>query len=86
MAIICYFCMIQVSCHVFRNSYSPLTCCFKSLWSQKKFVVEVIIIGCGLPDFLGAFCSGSLRVHVSSSDSSDFAFGGSLTAANVGSG
>jgi hypothetical protein len=32
------------------------------------FVVEVITIGGGLPGFLEASCSGSLRVHVSRSE------------------
>jgi hypothetical protein len=32
-----------------------------------RFTVEIIIIDGGLPGFLGAFCSGSLRVHISSS-------------------
>jgi hypothetical protein len=31
------------------------------------FVVEVVTIGGGLPDFLRASCSSSLRVHVSTS-------------------
>jgi predicted flavoprotein YhiN len=33
-----------------------------------RFIIEVIIIGGGLPGFLGASSSGSLRVHVSSSE------------------
>jgi hypothetical protein len=33
-----------------------------------KFMIEVITIGRDLPDFLGASCSGSLRVNVSSSE------------------
>jgi hypothetical protein len=52
--------MIRVPFHVFRNSYSHLTCSFRSLWRRIKFVVEVITIGGGLPDFLGASCSGSV--------------------------
>jgi hypothetical protein len=70
----------------------------KSLWSQIRFVVEVIIIGGSLPGFLGASRSDSvfsapivsvpisvvlkgakkLRVNT--------AFGGSLRAADVGTG
>jgi hypothetical protein len=50
--------MIQVPFRVFRNSYSPLSRSFRSLWSQINFVVEVITIGDGLPDFLGTSCSG----------------------------
>jgi hypothetical protein len=33
-----------------------------------RFVVEVITIGVGLPDFLGASWSSSLYDHVSSSE------------------
>jgi hypothetical protein len=32
---------------------------FKSLWGRMNFVVEVTTTGGGLPDFLGASCSGS---------------------------
>jgi hypothetical protein len=53
------FVMIRVPFHVSGNSYFPLTCSFKSLWSRMRFVMEVITIGGGLPDFLGASCSGS---------------------------
>jgi hypothetical protein len=88
--------MIRVQFRVFRNSYSPLTCSFSSLWRRIKFVVEVITIGGGLPDFLGVSCSGSVFsapvVSVSMSVvlrgakklRVDTAFGGSLTAADVG--
>jgi hypothetical protein len=61
-----------------------------------RFVVEVISIGGGLPDFLGSACSSSLfsaqMVSVSMSVvlksekklGVDTAFGGSLTAADLG--
>jgi hypothetical protein len=51
--------MTGVPFHVFRNSYCPFTWSFNSLWSQMRFVVEAIIIGGGLGDFLGTFFSGS---------------------------
>jgi hypothetical protein len=63
-----------------------------------RFVVEVIIIGGSLPDFLGAFCSGNVFCApvVSMSMSvvlrgakklrDNTAFGGSLTVADVGTG
>jgi hypothetical protein len=41
---------------------------FKSLSSTIWFVIEVITIGGCLPRFPGSYCSGSLRVHVSSSE------------------
>jgi hypothetical protein len=49
-----------------------------------RFVAEIMTIGGGLPDFLGASCSSSLHVHVSSSERcEEVAFGGSLTVAVV---
>jgi hypothetical protein len=60
-----------------------------------RFVIEVIIIGVGLPRFLQACCSGSifsaLIVSVSMSVGAEklrvnTAFGGSLTAADIGIG
>jgi hypothetical protein len=51
--------MIWVPSHIFRNSYSPFTWAFKLLWSQMRFVVEVIIIGGGLSGFLGVSYSGN---------------------------
>jgi hypothetical protein len=50
--------MIRVQFHVFWNSYSSLMWSFKSLWSQMRFVVEVVIIGGSLHGYLGASCSG----------------------------
>jgi hypothetical protein len=41
---------------------------FKSLCSGISFVVEVIVIGGDLLDFLGASCSGSLLAHISISE------------------
>jgi hypothetical protein len=55
--------VIRVPFLVFRNSYSPLMFSFRSLWSRIRVVVEVITIGGGLPGFLGASCSSSLRVY-----------------------
>jgi hypothetical protein len=49
--------MIRVLFRVFRNSYSPMTCSFRSLWSRIRSMVEVITIGGGLSHFLGASCS-----------------------------
>jgi hypothetical protein len=46
------FVKMRVPFHVFRNSYSPLTCSFASLWSRMRFMVEGIIFGGGLPGFL----------------------------------
>jgi hypothetical protein len=54
------FFKIRVPFHVFRKSYSPLACSFRSFWSRVRFVVEVIINGGGLPGFLGASCSGNV--------------------------
>jgi hypothetical protein len=62
---IIYFVMIWVP---FQNSYSPLTCSFKSLCGRMRFAVKVGIIGGGLPDFLRASCSNSLRIRGSSSE------------------
>jgi hypothetical protein len=68
-----YFVIVRVPFRVFRNSYFPLMCSFRSLWSRLSFDVEVITIGGGLPSFLGASCSGGafsasgLYVSVSSS-------------------
>jgi hypothetical protein len=90
--------MILRPFHLFRNSYSPLTCSFKSLWSRTRFPVEVIIIGGGQPDFLGASCSGSAfsapgvsaSMSVILRDAKKLrikaAFGGSLAAADDGTG
>jgi hypothetical protein len=44
------FVMTRVSFRVFRNSYSPLTCSFKSLWSRMRFLLE--------SDYLRASFSG----------------------------
>jgi hypothetical protein len=90
--------MIRVPFHEFRNSYFPLPLSFKSLCSRMRFVVEVITICGGLPDFLGASCSGNVfsapAVSVSMSVvlrgakklRINTAFGGSLTATDVGTG
>jgi hypothetical protein len=53
-----------------------------------RFVVEVITIGGGLPDLLGASCSSSLHVHVSTPGrcKESAAFGGSLAAVDVRTG
>jgi hypothetical protein len=53
------FVMMRVPFRVFRHSYSPLTCSFRSLWCRIRFVIEVLTIGGGPPNFLGASCSGS---------------------------
>jgi hypothetical protein len=58
--------MIRVPFRVFRNSYSPLTYSLKSPWSRMNFMVQVITIGDGLRDFLGASFSGRFSVSVDS--------------------
>jgi hypothetical protein len=90
--------MIRIPLRVFWNSYSPMTCSFKSLWSRMRFVVDVITIGGHLPDFLGASCSRSaFCAPVDSVSMSavlrgaktlrvNTTFGGGLTAADVGTG
>jgi hypothetical protein len=90
--------MILVPFRVFLNSYSPLTCSFKSLCSRMRFVVEVVTIGGGLPDFLAAsypssaFSAPAVSVSVSvvlrgaKKLRVNTAFRGSLTAADVGTG
>jgi hypothetical protein len=82
----------------FRNSYCPLSWSLKSLGNRMMFVVKVITIGGGLPIFLGASCPGSafsapvvcvpMSVVLKGVEKLpvNAPFGGSLTAANVGTG
>jgi hypothetical protein len=51
-----------------------------------RFVVKVTTIGGGLLGFLGTTCSSSLRVFLRGTQNlrADTAFGGSFTAADVG--
>jgi hypothetical protein len=90
------FVMKRVLFRVFRNSYSSLTSSFKSLCSRMRFVVEVIIICGGLPDFRGDSCSGrvfsalvvsvfmSVVLRGAKTLRVNTAFGGSLISADIG--